>query len=413
MNPQGQEPSGGGPAELDLSGALGRSAPPSHAAPPRGAPRMAVSIDEYTARLAKVRRWMAEHDVELLILNQPEHYNWLSGYDPTSVFYHQTLIVPAAEEPLTLICNKAELALCEETCWVPDVRVVWTHENQVQRVVEVLRERGLLGARRVGLNLMSYHLRPRFAFELRDALAGSEIVDVTQALDDLRLVKSPAEIAYLRRAAHVADRGVSAGIEAIAAGVSDCEVMAAIQHATAATGGEFPAYPFLVDARGTLHGTPIGKVLAAGDTVYMEVSGVVRRYHCNISRTVVVGEPSARLRELYAVVKDALDRATDALRPGVSVREIVELVAQLQSGREQNTWGRFGFSMEIAYPPIWIGGLSLMRGDEHVLAPGMVITMEPGLAYAGGSTMMFGNNVLVTDGAPEVLNDVTTELIYR
>jgi len=375
---------------------------------------MAVALQEYAQRLAKTRRWMAEHDVELLILNQPEHYNWISGYDPTSVFYHQSLIVPAAEdEPLTLICNKAELALCAETCWVSDVRVVWTHEDQVQRTVDVLGDRGLLGARRVGLNLMSYHLRPRFAFELREALAGAEIVDVTAALDDLRLVKSPAEIAYLRRAAQVADAGVQAGIDAIAAGVSDRAVMAAIQHATAAAGGEFPAYPFLVDARGTLHGTPIGKLLAAGDTVYMEVSGVVRRYHCNISRTVVLGEPSVRLRELYAVVKHALDRATDALRPGVSVKEIVELVAELQSGYEQNTWGRFGFSMEIAYPPIWIGGLSLMRGDEHVLAPGMVITMEPGLAYADGATMMFGNNVLVTDGAPEVLNDVTTELICR
>jgi Xaa-Pro aminopeptidase len=392
-----------------------RATPPAD--PPladaRPAPRMAVSLEEYGERLEKTRRWMREHGVDLLILNQPEHYNWLSGYDPTSVFYHQSLIVPAAEEPLTLICNKAELALCEETCWVADVRVVWTHEAQVARTIEVLRERGLLDARRVGLNLMSYHLRPRYAFELRDALAESEIVDVTAALDDLRLVKSPAEIEYLRRAARIADLGASAGVDAIRAGVSDRNVMAAIQHAVAAAGGEFPAYPFLVDARGTLHGTPIGKVLAPGDTIYMEVSGVVRRYHCNISRTVVLGEPSARLRELYAVVKDALDRATDALRPGATVREIVALVASLQSGYERNTWGRFGFSMEIAYPPIWIGGLSLMRGDEHVLAPGMVITIEPGLSYADGATMMLGNNVLVTDGDPEVLNEVPSDLIWR
>ncbi len=374
---------------------------------------MAVSLDEYAQRLAKTHRWMHAHDVDLLILNQPEHYNWLSGYDPTSVFYHQSLLVPAAEEPLTLICNRAERVLCEETCWVSDVRVVWTHEDQVARTVEVLRERGLLGARRVGLNLMSYHLRPRFAFELREGLTGSELIDVTAVLDDLRLVKSPAEIEYLRRAAHVADLGVGAGIDAVHVGATDCEVMAAIQHAVALAGGEFPAYPFLVDARGSLHGTPIGKVLGLGDTVYMEVSGVVRRYHCNISRTVVVGEPSGRLRELYALVRDALDRATDALRPGVAVREIVELVASLQGGYERHTWGRFGFSMEIAYPPIWIGGLSLMRGDEHVLEPGMVITMEPGLAYADGATMMLGNNVLVTEGDPEVLNEVTTELTWK
>jgi Xaa-Pro aminopeptidase len=145
----------------------------------------------------------------------------------------------------------------------------------------------------------------------------------------------------------------------------------------------------------------------------MEVSGVIRRYHCNISRTLVIGEPSKRIRELYAVVKDALDRATDAMRPGTSVSEIVELVAECHRGYEQNTWGRFGFSMDIAYPPIWIGALSLMRGDEHVMEPGMVITMEPGLSYADGATMMLGNNVLITEHGPEVLNNVPSELFIR
>ncbi|MBB4662009.1 M24 family metallopeptidase [Conexibacter arvalis] len=379
----------------------------------RIAPRMAVGIEEYQQRLAKTRDWMRENGVDLLILTQPEHYNWLSGYDPTSVFYHQSLIVGVDDEPPTLLCNKAEVALYEETCWVEDMRVVWTHEDQVARTMEVLRERGLDRAARVGLNLMSYHLRPRFAFELRDALAGAEVVDVTQAIDDLRLVKSPAEIDYLRRAAHVADLGVTAGINAIREGVTDREVMAAIQHATALNGGEFPAYPFLVDARGTLHGTPIGKILRAGDTVYMEVSGVVRRYHCNISRTVLVGEPTQKLRELYKIVKGALDEATDAMRPGATVGEIVDLVARLHSGYEENTWGRFGFSMEIAYPPIWIGGLSLMKGDDHVLEPGMVITMEPGLSYADGATMMLGNNVLITEHGPEILNNVPSDLVWK
>jgi Xaa-Pro aminopeptidase len=277
----------------------------------------------------------------------------------------------------------------------------------------LLRERGLDRAARVGVNLSSYHLKARYAFELEAGLPDAELVDVCAALDDLRLIKSPAEIEYLRRAAHVADLGVTAGINAVRDGVTDRDVMAAVQHAVALNGGEFPAYPTLVDARGTLHGTPVGKILHHGDTVYLEVSGVVRRYHCNISRTVVVGEPSKQIRELYAVVKDALDRATAAMVPGTPVSEIVELVAECHRGYEQNTWGRFGFSMEIAYPPIWIGALSLMKGDEHVIEPGMVITMEPGLAYADGATMMIGNNVLITEHGPEVLNNVASELFVK
>jgi Xaa-Pro aminopeptidase len=380
----------------------------------RAAPRMAVALDEYRQRLARTREWMGSQGLDLLLLTHPEHYNWLSGYEPTSAFYFQALIVPlAADAPLTLLCNKAELLLCEETCWVQDVRAVWTHEDQTARLLEVLRERGLDGAQRVGVNLSSYHFKARYALELMHGLADARMVDVCDGLDDLRLLKSPAEIELLRAAAHVADLGVSAGIEAIGPGVSDREVMAAIQQAVALAGGEVPAYPTLVDARGTLHGTPIGKLLGDGDVVYLEVSGVVRRYHCNISRTVVVGEPSARVQELYEVVREALDRATEALRPGTSVAEIVELVAECHRGYEQNTWGRFGFSMEIAYPPIWIGALSLMRGDPHVIEPGMVITMEPGLSYSDGATMMLGNNVLVTEDGPEVLNDVPVELFCK
>jgi Xaa-Pro dipeptidase len=375
---------------------------------------MAVALEEYQERLSRTREWMRAQGVELLLLSQPEHYNWLSGYEPTSAFYFQVLVVPAAEDaPLTQLCNRTELALCEETCWVSDIRTIWTHEDQTAPLLELLRERGLAGAGRIGLNLSSYHLKPRYALELMRALPNAEMVDVCAALDDLRLVKSPAEIALLRRAAHVADAGVTAGIDAIHAGAVDFEVMAAIQGAVARRGGEFPAYPTLVDARGTLHGTPVGEVLGDGDVVYLEVSGVVRRYHCNISRTVVVGEPTPRVRELYRVVRDALDRATEAMRPGTSVAEIVELVAECHRGYEQNTWGRFGFSMEIAYPPIWIGALSLMRGDPHVIEPGMVITMEPGLSYSDGATMMLGNNVLITEHGPEVLNDVPVELFCR
>ncbi len=130
----------------------------------RLAPRMAVALEEYHGRLARTRAWMRAQEIELLLLCQPEHYNWLSGYEPTSAFYFQALIVPLAEnEPLTLLCNKAELLLCEETCWVSDVRAVWTHEDQIARLLEVLCERDLAGARPIGVNLSSYHFKARYA----------------------------------------------------------------------------------------------------------------------------------------------------------------------------------------------------------------------------------------------------------
>lgn len=382
---------------------------------PRLATRLAAPLEDYHDRLARTHAYMNEERLDLLMIVQPEQYNWLSGYEPTSTFFFQALLVPgASDEPLTLICNKAELALCEETCWVDDVRVVWTYEDQIARTLEILADRRLTaGLRRLGINLSSYYLKPVHAFALRTALPGVEFVDITPGLDDLRLVKSESEIEHLRRAAHIADLGVVAGINAIHEGVTDRDAMAAIQHAVALNGGQFPGYPGLVDARGTLHGTPTGRVLRRGDVIYLEVDGVVRRYHCNISRSVVIGEPRDEIARMYSLVHEALDRATDAMRPGVRVSEVVSLVAASHRGYERNTWGRFGFSCEITYPPHWIGGLSLMPGDDHLIEAGMVITVEPGLAYYDGVTFGIGNNVLVTDHGPEILNNVPVELFVR
>ncbi len=193
---------------------------------PRAAPRMAAPLAEYKDRLARTRAYMQRADLDLLLIYQPEQYNWLSGYEPTSTFFYQVLIVPCAQQPVTLMCNKAELALCDETCWVDDVRVLWTYEDQVARTLDVLRERNLLdGVGRLGLSLSSYYLKPRHAFELRAAIPGVEFVDTDPALDHLRLVKSETEIDHLRRAAHIADLGVVAGINAIHEGVTDRDAM--------------------------------------------------------------------------------------------------------------------------------------------------------------------------------------------
>lgn len=382
---------------------------------PRDASRIAFPLDEYAARVERTRAWMAEEGLDLLVVTQPEHYNWLSGYDPTAIFYFQALLVPAdPARDLTLLYNQAEHGLYLETSWVDDVEVLWTYEDQIERTVTALRERELLAdGLRVGMNLGGYNLPPKYVFALQAALPTVTIVDVTPGLDDLRLVKSPREIDYLRRAAHIADLGFTAGINAVRESAVDHDVMAAMQHAIALNGGEYPAFPFLVDARGVQHALPCGKVLRRGDLVQMEVSGVVRRYHCNFARMVSVGPASARLRELNDLVERIHLDAIELLRPGTSMEQIVDFQTEALGEFAANGWGRMGFGMEISYPPIWIGGLSIMKGDEHVLEPSMVITLETGIMRVAEGSLGLATNVLVTEERPEVLNGVSLELFER
>lgn len=380
---------------------------------PREAPRLAFPIDEYQGRVAKTRAWMADNDLEVLVLTQPEHYNWLSGYDPTSIFYFQALVIALDEAmPPTLLCNQAERRLCAETCWLDDIEWVWTYEDQIARLVDLLSERGLAGKPRIGMNLSSYNLKPIYVRELEAALPEIELVDVSPALDELRLVKSELEIDYLRQAAHIADLGITAGINAARQHATDREVMAEIQRAVSLNGGEFPAYPGLVDARATLHGTAIGKSLADGDVVLMEVTGVARRYHCNIVRSIAVGSADDEVRRLYGIVEETHRGALELLRPGTTSEDIVDFSQRGLGEYAEENWGRFGFGMEISYPPIWIGALSLMKTDRHVLEPGIVLTLETGIMADVGA-LLLGTNVLVTEHGPEVLNNVPMSLIVR
>ena len=215
---------------------------------------------------------MEQEKLDLLLLTQPEHFNWLSGYDPTGTFYFQALLVPVDDnDDLTLICNRIEYPLYEETCCVEDVHVFWTYEDQVLRTKEVLAQLGFTERSvNLGLNLSGYNLKPQYVLDLQRALPKAKFTDVTPPLDELRLVKSSREVTYLRQAAHLADLGLRAGIDAIQTGATDHEVMAAIQATMAANGSESPAFPYLVDARGVGHGTPVGTILEVGQNVCLE-----------------------------------------------------------------------------------------------------------------------------------------------
>ncbi len=208
---------------------------------------------------------------------------------------------------------------------------MWTHEDQVERTMEVLRGPRPRQARARRPQPHELYLRPRFAFELRDALKDADTVDVTQVVDDLRLVKSPARSSTCATP-RTSPTSASPPASTRSARASPTTRSGRHPARDLAQRRRVPAYLFLVDARGTLHGTPIGKILRPGDTIYMEVSGVKRRYHRNISRTAIIGEPPAKIKEIYDVAKRALDEATAAMVPGATVGELVALVGELHAG---------------------------------------------------------------------------------
>jgi Xaa-Pro aminopeptidase len=243
------------------------------------------------------------------------------------------------------------------------------------------------------------------------------------AIDDIRLVKSPKEVDYLRYSTLMSDMAFITGVNTISAGVWDREVYAAIEHFLYVNGAEWRSYPTLIGGTGrspdgsgpeeALHGTPVGRRLKTGDLLYLEISGNYKRYNCNISRMVHIGEPPEQVKKAHQLVRDNLLRGQDAIAPGVPTRKIYELANTYPAEWQKYARASIGFSNELAYPPIWMGSLRFDAVDEHVFEPGMVVCLEPGFSYFDGMTMELGNMILVTDNGHEVLNNAPLDLVIR
>src|SRR5215831_16914735 len=260
---------------------------------------------EYAARLRRTRAAMRDAGLDALLVFHQEHMFYLAGYDQIGYWVYQVLVVPAGDAPMTAIVRKVDELLVRDGGIVDDVRV-WLDDatrDPAQQTADVLRERGLLDRRRIGIERKSHALLPYYHDLLREALRGAELVDASDLITELRLIKSPAEIACMRRAGQIMDAGVRAAWETLQPGARECDVHAAVAAAMYRAGGEHPS---VAPPMGTgprvltqTHGAATTREIRAGDPFLLEVGGCVRRYHAVCMRTASVGPPSARMRSMH------------------------------------------------------------------------------------------------------------------
>ena len=143
---------------------------------------------EYDARLRRTRAAMRQAGLDVLLVFHQEHMFYLAGYDQIGYWVYQVLVVPADEAPMTAIVRKVDELLVREGRIVDDVRV-WLDDatrDPAQQTADVLRERGLLDGRRIGIERKSHALLPYYYDLLREALPDGALVDASDLVTELR-----------------------------------------------------------------------------------------------------------------------------------------------------------------------------------------------------------------------------------
>ena len=368
---------------------------------------------EYDARLTAVRAAMDQAGIETLIVSDPSNMAWITGYDGWSFYVHQAVIVGPSGAPIWW--GRAMDAIgARRTVWMEDSDVLGyedtyvqnPHKHPMETLSEALSDRGW-GGTRIGVEMDNYYYSAMAHEVLVRTLM---LVDATGLVNWQRAVKSGAEIERMRRGARIVEAMHQTILDVAKPGLAKNALVAEILHAgVMGAGGHWGDYPAIVplapsgmDATAP-HLTWDDRPMQRGEAHFFEIAGVYKRYHCPQSRTLFFGEPPATYRRAEEAVQEATAAALQMARPGNLCEDIANAFNATLNARGFNKDSRCGYSIGLSYPPDWgERTMSLRRGDETVLVPGMVFHFMPALWLDDGG-IEITEPVLITDGAAEKL----------
>ena len=350
-------------------------------------------VAEYETRLSKARAAMDAAGLDALFVTDPSNQAWLTGYDGWSFYVHQGVILTGQGEPVWW-GRHMDMLGGRRTCWMQhdnilgygDHFVQSTDVHPMQDLAARLKERGLSNAR-IGVEMENYYYSAKAHAVLSDELPDATLVDATALVNWQRLVKSDAEIGFIRKAASISERVMQVAIERAEPGVRKNDLVADILHA-GITGvgddwGDYPAImpltPSGLDATAA-HLTWDGAPMQKGEATFFELSGCYRRYHAPLYRTVFLGAPPDEMRRVEAAQIEGIEAGLDAARAGNRTCDIANAFMDVMGRHGIERSGRMGYPIGLSYPPDWGERTASIRAeDSTVLQSGMTFHFMPAL----------------------------------
>lgn len=375
---------------------------------------------EFAARQAVVLGEMARRGLSALLIFRQETMYWLTGYDTFGYVHFQALVL-ADDGRLALLTRSADRLQARFTSIIPEIRVWVDAEDATPErdLRDLLAELGL-GGGVIGVEWEAYGLTAAKGRRVAEALEDfTRLADASLLVTELRAVKSPAEIAHVRRAAELADAALDAASAPTGPGAFEGDILAELQGAIYRGGGDDPANEQIVGSgpgalmcryySGRRH-------LAADDLLTLEFAAAWRHYHAALMRTIVIGRLDPRVAAMHAAARDALLASEAALRPGVPVGEVyaAHVDSLTRAGFGAARLNACGYSLGSTFAPNWMDWPMAYAGQSYEARPGNVFFLHMILFDAdAGLAMTLARTSLVTETGSEPLSGASLDLIRK
>ena len=375
---------------------------------------------EFAARRTAACAGLKAAGLDGLLIFKQESMYYLTGYDTFGFAFFQCLVL-TADGRFVLLTRSADKRQAAFTSIVEDIRV-WVdgaNANPALDLRDILNELGLAGSR-LGYESDGYGLSAANGQRLVAALDGfATLEDASPLVASLRLIKSDAEIAYVRQAAKLCDSAWQAAIDGARPGADEADILADMHAAVYRGGGDGAANDFII---GSGPGALMcryytgRRILQEPDQLTLEFAGSYRHYHAAMMQTIGIGKPPPRQYDLWQACTDALLACEDALRPGRTIGDVFDAHVRVldAAGLSSFRLNACGYSLGATFAPIWMDGFMAYRDNPVIIQPGMVYFLhmiifddETGLAATPGRTS------LVTAAGAEVLTEAGLEFVVK
>lgn len=241
---------------------------------------------------------------------------------------------------------------------------------------------------------------------------GATLKPLAGVVEKLRMIKSPDEIARIRRSVLTNSHAFETTIRSIRPGATEASVAAKLEFEMRSRGAERAAFDTIVAAgdRSALpHARPTARVIAKDELLLIDMGACQDGYMSDMTRVLFVGRPGNRVKRMYSAVLESQLAAIDRVRPGATTGQVDRKARQVLErqgfGKEFVHSTGHGLGLEIHEPP------RVGKRDQTKLEAGMVITIEPGAYIRGFGGIRIEDTVLVTNHGCEVLTPTSKELI--
>jgi len=379
-------------------------------------PSRGFDISEYENRLDNIQRLMRSQKMDAILLTTQVDIEYYTGFktqffqSPTRPWY---VVIPSDNKPKAIIPTIGESGMSQT--WLDDIQT-WTSPNPKDDGISLLlatiksltSKYKCLG---VPKSQESTLRMPLDDYEgLINSLSGIEIKDANKILRQVRLVKSSAEIDKIKHICQLTSQGFKDLNYLLKAGESEQENCKRFKQHLLSLGVD--ETPYMVagsgkDGYGSIIMGPGDKIIEEGDLFIIDTGSVFDSYFCDFDRNFAFGHICDEAKKAYKVVFDATDAGFSAAQVGNTTSDVYHAMNNVmqKGGALGNSVGRLGHGLGLQLTE-WPSNTAT---DNTTLKPGVILTLEPGMAYLPGKEMVHEENIVITENGPEWLTKRASE----